>query len=214
MIFPRNKLNTIKLYTMTLDEILDCLRSWEEYRQKPDELSVLFDKKNTFYFRYQDTWGCNMHAYPGIDDEGKIWYFVIPKIYDKVEYRDDLLQYIEQCLLQEQPLGEEISPTEAEHRINNWLEEHPTWLPAQAETQNGIFQAFDIPKEDLNVEELTSYQALATADNPTGYRADLVIDDGIANTGAYYDTVRPVPPFKSSLDQASFYLLTLAGIGV
>lgn len=198
--------------TMTLNQILDCIRKWDSYRSKPDELSDFFGTKNHFECGYNDSWSCNMHVYPGIDTEDKIWYFAIPKIYDTASYSGDLAGVIQQCLLLAALPGEEITPTEAHRRINSWLDDHSTWLPAQAQTQYGIFQAFDIPKADMTTSHFIAYQALATAVNPTGYRADLVIDDGNANTGAFYDTVRPVPPFKSTADQASFYLLTLAGV--
>lgn len=199
---------------MTLAEIIASIQQWDEYRKKtdaPDALVPFFTQGIGFHCIYDGTYTSDMHVYPGIDANDNLVYLVIPACYDNQAYESQLAQNTQVCPLEPSLGNGQITPSEALLRIRNWQINYPTWVPAQVQTTYSIYQAMVIPAEDLQTEHYMCYLALKSSTGPTGYKADLIIDDGDSDTPAFYDTVRPVPPFKSTADRASFYLLTLAG---
>jgi len=194
----------------TLPEITQSLKNWEAIRQNPAQLT-LYLKQGT-YFNVSFPEGAEydvVHAYPGIDN-GWLTYFVIPAMYDKptcVNIQD----YVQICPIMPAPLGQEIPEPEAKQRMTNWDDDMEQWIKKQVLTPEGMYQAFAIPGDDFQSTDYHIFLALRTAVNATGYVADLIIDDesGLTNASAFFDTVRPVPPFKP-YKKSAFYLLTLA----
>ncbi len=194
---------------MDLTQILACMRSWKTCCGDASKLNGYFGLKNYFIFDCYDSHkGYPMHIYPGVDAAGKIYYFVISAFYDKLEYRDRLADYIQPCELLTPTANEEITPKEAKERIELWKKLRKTWLEDQVVMSDGIYKAFYVPVEDVDrlAPKNTSFLALSKGENPnkTGYSADMVIKENLL----YFDTVRPVPPFKPTIIEASFYLLS------
>ncbi|RZK63493.1 MAG: hypothetical protein EOO92_28715 [Pedobacter sp.] len=173
-----------------------------------------FSQGNCFIFDKPDyiVNSNSLHVYPGIF-QGALLFFVIPEEYDKQEYSTDIDKYVTVCPVSWRVAGTHtISASEANYRINLWIDDYETWVPAQANTADGVFLAFDVAVVDF--EEETSEMILALKPNGQqgiAYDADLIVEGMNPNSTKikYDDYVKPVPPFPPSAAATSFYLLQI-----
>ncbi|AWG24381.1 hypothetical protein [Flavobacterium kingsejongi] len=210
------------------DTILESIKNWNSDCKDLKKIESFLAQGTYFDFEYKDDTEKEeksdyLHAYPGIC-KGELKFFLIPSNCDKFgEERKVIEKHITVCNVKSLlGNGHEISKEEAMRRIQAWDKDFPTWAKDTIDTKDGIYKAFAIPTEYLKnstEEEQYVYQshfALKPSDeNKSAYSADLVIVSGIDFTKVqevvYYDTVRPVPPFKPfDLEPEHFNLLKLA----
>jgi hypothetical protein len=108
---------------------------------------------------------------------------------------------------------EEIPEAEALKRIDTWKKEYSSWATAQINNRlqtQGIFRAFNIPSSYIqrDVEYASFFGLKQQVGTLASYSADLITVDRSRFSRAFYDTVRPVPPFDVA-PQNSFHLLAL-----
>lgn len=181
----------------TMEVMLTAMRNWQNILKDSVALEQYLSQGHYFTYTVVDK-SEFLHAYPGILN-GIMVFFVMPAIYDvPMASTAKIMLNTQTCpLISEYGSGSEIDPTIAKLRISAWEEHYQTWIPQQVNTVDGMFQAFVIPSKQLNADTYTVYMALAINDavNPNPfYRADLILTNSLNVT--YYDTVRPVPPFK------------------
>lgn len=215
---------------MTLNQILDSIKTWDDHRNPQGEsvINNYFSEGNCFLYDPEDfsiaKTNC-LHVYLGIFNES-IKVFLISADKDDADHYDSaegILPYITTCALKSSildsgNLGDEIPTAEAILRIQNWENNHTTWLAAQSQTVDNIFQAFTIPSSDIaNGHKLRIYFGLKTNPNGGNDIADLLVFDQDENgklkaISRFFDMARPVPPFSShgELKESNFYLLEKA----
>lgn len=198
---------------MEFREIVECIKKWQQCRSNADKLLAYFKQGNAFRFTFQpgsgDTGNAEyLHAYPGINGDSLV-FFLLPAHLDSVQHADEIALYTQVCTVQRIiSSGLEISPEEAKRRIAYWEERSSYWIPEQVNTEEGIYQAFVIPVSGLSVDkEYNTYFALEQQ-KAEKYTADLILWDLIW-CNAFFDTVRPVPPFKD-YRKREFYLLGIS----
>lgn len=216
---------------MTLETILNSIRLWNEVRKEDSSkaLEILFDQGNGFSFavtgleaslRESDE---TVHAYAGVH-EGLLKYFIIDSKFDTKEQNDSpegILPYISVCDVKYYPFpdntaGDTITYRQASDLVSNWEEYKTEWLKQRVRIPDGIYQAFDIPYDDVvfQVGDTAFFGLKNDRVDEKLYTADLVIvsqgPDG-ESLFNYSDLVRPVPPFKfGDLSRQKFFLLELA----
>ncbi len=201
---------------MDKDSIVNSLKKWEDIRKNGPELVNYLSQGNCFKFtdhQYSEP-SEYRHAYPGIHD-GKLKMFVIPSAYDK-EATKDIASYVEVCEVFPDPMplydpmthNDRISDATAVRRVDRWDKDYTKWVPKKADSTDGFFKAYAIPSQDFATTDVKVRFALQTAvEQPMGYNADMVVACKEGKT-IYEDYATPVPPFKPSITQASFYLLS------
>lgn len=197
---------------MTSTEILTSIQNWEAVREDSAVMNGLFEKGNCFAYDlpvYAQTSEL-LHAYPGIYDN-KLYFFVIPAEYDKEEYNNYIDKYTEACeLVTIVGNGDSrLTPEQALARMKAWENNYPAWVNAQPGSKYGIFEAFTIPREDCEVENVIMTLALKlNASAAGGFEADIVVTNGEGKQVVYDDYAKPVPPFSALPSQNDFYLLS------
>jgi DNA phosphorothioation-dependent restriction protein DptG len=197
----------------SLSEILTCIKNWESIRGDAKELSVCLDKTKSFSYTITAKESDYLHIYPGICNETKTFYmFLINEADDRERDEQELFKTISQCVVKKH-LGDDVSIPEetAKQRMAAWVEKGAGWIEEELEAGRDIFQAFNLPAPYMQAgESYRSYFALKEDPetlNTGGFVADLVTTSISATIkAAYYDFVRPVPPF----DPLQFYLLSIA----
>lgn len=201
--------------------IIEDLKQWQLARAEKDakQFLNLFDGIIGFSFKvpFGYTPGNNnvaFHAYPGVID-GVLNFLIIASSFDTKE------KFSESTVLTTSIISANsmfhISDREAVQRIAAWQVGYKEWIKTQLHTEDSIYQAFNIPADDLvEGETIDAYFALAPANSKSKESlADLIISrngDGSKKINdSFYDLVRPVPPFKPRPwpDKNEFYLLTL-----
>jgi hypothetical protein len=196
---------------MTSSEIIQSIQNWEDIRQDSELMIRYFGQGNSYAYSFPSYGSSSdfIHAYPGIY-MGELYFFMIPSAYDKEEYSTTIDKYTEPCLLVN-TLGSDdrLSPGEAEARIKAWESNYPVWVPAQVNGAYGIFEAFAIPKQDFEVENVVVTLGLKTdATASGGFEADLIVTNGEGKNAVYDDFSKPVPPYSAAPSQEDFYLLS------
>lgn len=197
----------------SLSEILTCIKNWQTIRDNAKELSICLDKAKSFSYTITAKESDDLHLYPGICTDTKTFYmFLINQAADREQDEKELFDSISQCIVKKQLSNDDSIPEEtAKSRIANWEKNCVSWIVASLKKEKNLFQAFNLPASYMEIGQ--SYRTyFALKDDPKilnsgGFVADLVttpISD--KTTDAYYDFVRPVPPF----DPSHFYLLTIA----
>lgn len=196
-----------------LASIVSCLKEWEIIRDNPSQVIEYLSLGNYFSFKRNMPEASNLHAYPGICAADKEFYmFLIDAKADRKSSDSELFNAITICKVKRNLGGsDEIPEAEALKRIDTWKKEYSQWTTEQInnrqETQ-GIFKAFNVPSSymERNVEYSTFFGL--KEQSSTRYSADLITVDNSKTSIAFYDTVRPVPPFDVA-PQSSFHLLDL-----
>ncbi len=217
-----------EITTMRLSEIKKAMRTWSDQRNQAGLIKMaswlnqgnMFDynrdPNNTPIPPAQEAF---IHAYPGIVNENGVdvlYFFVISACYDNSS-TPNIENCIQACKIatgspSQTGQSGDIPVQEALDRINNWDNNLDTWITDNIGTTNSIFQAFVIPQLDSSVGTTHhSFFALKVESTaPSGYVADLIIEDVDGATFTYFDMVRPVPPFGGGATAESrFYLLSL-----
>lgn len=196
-----------------LGSIVSCLKAWENIRNNPSEVIEYLSLGNYFSFKRNMHETPNLHAYPGISTADKEFYmFLIDAEADRSSSEADLFNAITICKVKRNMgSSDEIPEAEALKRIDTWKRDYSTWATAQINNRQqtqGIFKAFNVPSSYMQRDvEYSSFFALKQ-EGLASYSADLVTVDHSKSSIAFYDTVRPVPPFDVA-PQSSFYLLDL-----
>jgi len=207
---------------MDLNQILECIGRWNDLRlsKNSEAINACFEKGNSFLFETDDfVKGKDifMHVYPGVTASGELKFFLISSQNDNAE-QSTTARSLDSCitvcdLSEDKYLGDQITPEDAIGRIENWKHHHTEWINNQVQTPDNIFQAFSIPSEDIiNGDDLRVFLGLKPSES--GYDADLIVFDSVAGNellynSAFFDMVKPVPPFKAvgELKESNFYLL-------
>ncbi|WP_330441385.1 hypothetical protein [Flavobacterium sp. C4GT6] len=204
------------------NEIKKCIKNWNGNRGNDSSIMNCFDQGNSF--KYKNEYDMSqysaanqvLHVYPGMDDQGTFYMFLIPQAEDIAQSDSALFNAITICEV-EPNIGNshEIPSQEAILRIDTWKKDYPTWTRNQitkSVVSGGVFQAFYMPADYLvQYDEYITYLGLQTSTTAaTGFDADLITTD-LRQANVYYDTARPVPPFHAlPVSQSSFYLLTIS----
>lgn len=198
-----------------LESILRCLREWNNIRDNSSEVIEFLSLGNYFSFKRNAPETSAIHAYPGIcAAENEFYMFLIDATADHNSSESDLFNAITVCKVKRN-LGnsDEIPEAEALKRIDAWKRDYAAWATVQINNRQqtqGIFKAFYVPSSYMQRDvEYTSFfglkEEVGASANGT---ADLITVDNSKSKTAFYDTVRPVPPFDVA-PQSSFYLLNL-----
>lgn len=197
---------------MTTKEIKQSIASWTSTRGNANVLNKKFQQGNCFSYDvppYADS-SSNIHVYPGLFD-GQLLFFVIPSEYDNEQYADDIDKYTVVCPAQNGLSGgHNITPTEAHARILAWEEHHVAWVQQKVNTVDGIFQAFTISRQDFEADSVVMTLGLKNEPKAVlSFGADLIVSNNMGADIVYDDFSRPIPPFSSTADVQSFYLLSV-----
>lgn len=197
-----------------LSDVLNCMKEWETIRNNSTEVVDYLNLGN--YFSFIDKYSSPvLHAYPGVSkNPNEFFMFLIPQDQDIPQSESALFSAITICKV-DRKVGDsnEIPENIAKERIDNWKNDYISWAENQISRRSltqGIFQAFYVPSSymQLNKEYITYFALKNDAQALTGFDADLITTNAEGTT-AYYDTVKPVPPF-SVAPASDFYLLQLA----
>lgn len=214
----------------TQKQVLINIQNWLNTTKKLDSLLSLFSSNSAFVLNLQTSIltsskksGTDLHIYPAINDSGELMMYVIPDIFDnsKTQWQDYISSYyVDKITLPRQNQKTifnqaEIPETEAISRIISWQDRYQIWLN-QAVIKNTLPEAFILPSADIQSGvKNTVYFALKNLTDSLSYSIDLIVDNPMNNnqaieakTEAFYDTCRPVPPFKPS-DTKKLYVLSL-----
>ena len=198
---------------MTSAEIIASIQNWELIRNDSVAMNTYFMKGNCFSYDFPTYAQSSdfLHAYPGIYMD-ELYFFVIPSAYDKEEYSDRIDKYTVPCMLVTLLGGGEtrLTRAEAKARIHAWENDHEAWVTAQVGSQYGIFEAFSIPAQDFEVENVIVTLALKISAQATGgFEADLIVTNDEGKEVVYDDFSHAVPPFDVVPGaENEFYLLS------
>lgn len=192
--------------------ILDSITKWKDISHNgPELLNYLAQGSCIFYTYYNVHQSHEIHAYPGIYED-KLYFFMIPAAYDNEAHKDTFSNYTEVCLVSPVPYAgsHTIEDTDAMLRMERWEQHYESWVPKQAESEQGIFLAFNISVEDIEVPDVLINLALKVhPENESIFMADLIITNRTESRVYFDDYTTPVPPFSAVLTPQSFYLLQL-----
>jgi len=198
-----------------LGSIVSCLREWDNIRDNSSQVIEYLGLGNYFSFKRNKPLASNLHAYPGICAADKAFYiFLIDAEADRNSSEVDLFNAITICKVKRNiGSSDEIPEAEALRRIDTWKKEYSNWAAAQINNRQqtqGIFRAFNVPSSNIqpDVQYSSFFGLKPQVGASTSYSADLITVDHSKSSLAFYDTVRPVPPFDVA-PQGSFYLLDL-----
>ncbi|ALM47487.1 hypothetical protein AMR72_00410 [Flavobacterium psychrophilum] len=197
---------------MTTEEIKQSIASWTSTRENAKVLNKKFQQGNSFSYDvppYADA-SSYLHVYPGLFD-GQLLFFVIPAEYDNEQYAEEIDKYTIVCPAENGLSGgHNITPTEANARILAWEEHHVAWIQQKVNTVDGVFQAFEIATEDFEAASVVITLGLKkTPKAELDFNADMIVTNKINTQLVYDDFSRPIPPFSSTADVQSFYLLSV-----
>ena len=198
------------IFSMSMQEIKESINKWKDIMDNSEALNEYFEQGSCFLYdfpKYAED-SEYIHAYPGIHGDFLIFMF-IPSKFDKAETKD-IQNYVKASrALQGQNTGR-ITKEEAMSRIADWVNHHKKWVKGQVCRPEGMFQAFQIDREDYELANTENYLGLKR--HTEGHKTvDLIVAnlDGKQEAQYFDDFSDPVPPFGVNAPQSSFYLLTL-----
>lgn len=196
---------------LSIKQIKAGINKWKSYVAQKDNAALisLFQQAGNTFFYTKPAYasGCTkLHLYPAVHNN-VLYFFVIPDTYDKPEYATSFNEYVECCPVTESLLGDdhEISSLVAQERINRWANNYTTWIPRQNTTAVGMFRAFNMDYTDVIAPQGRITLGLTLMPDPD--KADLIVTNYVREGIKYEDYTSPVPPFGSTAEAASFYLL-------
>lgn len=201
---------------MNLNEIIDCIKAWNQNRRDTSTIKALFNDKAFFNFEHHFSNTKHVHAYPGIKNDELVFFLIAASNDNESGFSDPshppLIIKANTYPKLDNSTSSEIEPEEAQFRITYWEGLHNQWLQTEIPSDNGIYQAFIIPVEDNHVgHEHKAFFALKPDSNTLQFTADLIIKNTTISSVQYRDMVYPVPPFDSGIKaKSNFYLLSLA----
>ncbi len=214
----------MKTENMKISWVYQSILNWEKIRHSKKELKKIFNKSGGMFSIFvkpgEDT--KDIHAYPGYwkgklyfhligDDKDKEENFTLPAVpvdlvTTEVYGSDPLKNGGILALAGDLPIPVKIAIL----WITNWVttEKRNQWI-TDGVLQNEMYQAFSIPADNFSQNEpYIAYFALKESDRKEAkFDADLVlyceedchisVTNGIGGqSSTFYDTCRPVPPFK------------------
>jgi len=201
--------------TLSIPQIKECIANWHNVLNNSTKLLEYFGQGNSFYYNFIASMGTGseyVHAYPAVKN-GQFIFLMIPSKYDSPTYATSINNYVVECDIALTVGESRITKKEATKRITAWNTNYPTWVPAQAASAVGMFQAFSIqvgdfePAADPN--RKINFGLIYNASLAQLYTADLIVTN-VEMTATYYDDMAEVvPPFSTTAAQSSFYLLQL-----
>lgn len=198
----------------SLSEILTCIKNWQSLRDNVPELSEYLARAKSFIYTIKTQENSDFHFYPGVCFETrKMYMFLISAAEDRAQDEDALYHSIIQAEVNiDLGNSDRIPEKEARDRIASWHDNCSSWIEAEEKAGKAIFQAFNVPASYMidSWSYCTFFALKADTETLNAGRlvADLVTTPlSTEITDAFYDFVRPVPPF----DPLHFYLLSRAG---
>ncbi len=211
--------------TKTQQQIISNIQNWLKATKDLSQLLTLFTPKSGFILNLNENfmpWGNqtnddDIHVYPAINETGELLMYLIYDKYDQpgIQWENHIVSfYVTDVDLPREsvgPVNGKIPRQIAFSRIMCWQDQYQIWLE-HAVSNELVFQAFFLPASDVKagVKNVT-YFALESASSLDDLSAELITDnlEKQSSGGTFYDTVRPVPPFKP-MEREKLYLLDLA----
>jgi len=194
--------------TWTTAQIKDRIANWTAILTNVTALENAFAQGYYFDCDYpfdQLTSG-TVHAYMALNNND-LYLVLVPSIYDNATSDIGANSFVAPV---EGTLGgtNRITSKEALSRIDRWKKNYKTWIPQQVNSTYGMFQAFDVERQDF--ECATTKLFLGLIATPTA-EVNKTVDLIVANeevTVLYDDFTKPVPPYVNpSATASSFYLI-------
>lgn len=209
--------------------VYQSIINWSRLPEKYKEIPAALQNGCQFSFmistKATSKW---IHAYAGYYND-QVFFHLVQDTLDKQENytKENIPIYLVSVRVYGNlyPLGSancQIDRKDALRRISNWNNKELSAQWYQEAIRSGEFyQAFAVPLEDL--EKNTPHSAWMALKEETDfktkeskYKADLVLscknDQASDKNLIFYDTCRPVPPFKPKIiDQEDFGLLNFIG---
>ena len=186
-----------------ITQIKEYIKNWQTIRKDSSELKKYLSISDSFSYINSYSSIENLHVYPGVCLKKKTLYmFLIDAEMDKKrQYDTIIISEVGVCL----GMGTTPIPTElAMGRIDNWKGKRDAWIDKQVQTEEGIFEAFNVPASymEKGVEYETFFSLKENPKTSSEFDADL-----ITMRKNFYDVVRPVPPFGGKNPKVGFSLL-------
>lgn len=201
---------------MNTNEVKAAINAWTNIHHNGSAMVSKFYHKNSFaYTLPANTAGStHVHVYPGIDpQDGELKFYVILSAYDKPSTGANVGSYVTECTAYYTVSGthDRILSAEAHARVDRWIDNYQTWVPARAATTYGVYRAVSIPIQDFETNDVVIVLGLKLEPVETlGQKADMIVVNEMPNRHVYYDDyVQPVPPFYLIEQAQDFYLLQL-----
>ena len=201
---------------MTNSDIITSINKWNSLVLSKDPkaantmVSLFQQGGNCFaYTLNQYSKECELlHLYPGIY-KNELYFFVIPAEYDREEYKDDFSKYTTPCKVYFNLGSNQIPDTVAKARIDRWKDTYKSWIPAQAKSAVGMFQAFTLEVGDFELKETIVTMGLLSDKSYALDTADLIVTNMDDSLVLYDDAAKVVPPYGPTALTTDFYLLSL-----
>jgi len=217
--------NENNLTTATWNEVKQNVLSWNNIRTNPSIIKPFFNGETFFEFHPSTSIlhpKTALHFYPAITPTGFVLY-IIKAINDKftvfeqdpVNFPANYIITAEIKMASPDEYGELLSKIprkEALERIANWDEHHDQWIDCKA-PNGGLFQAFTLSANDHGLQDqLTGFFGLVGTADPFSFSADIILENNRAR--AFFNTVKPVPPYPPETPQDFFILEAATSPGV
>lgn len=201
---------------MNTNEVKAAINAWTNIHHNGSAMVSKFYHKNSFaYTLPANTAGStHVHVYPGIDpQDGELKFYVILSAYDKPSTGANVGSYVTECTAYYTVSGthDRILSAEAHARVDRWIDNYQTWVPARATTAYGVYRAVSIPIQDFETNDVVIVLGLKLEPTETlGQQADMIVVNTMPNRHVYYDDfVRSVPPYGVAEQPSDFYLMQL-----
>lgn len=201
---------------MTDSEIISSINQWNALALSKDAKSAeimvwLFENGGDSFAYTLDKYSeqCEtLHLYPGIYED-ELYFFVIPAEYDNANYTGSFYKYTTPCKVYYNLQSNQIPDVVAKERIKRWKDTYKEWIPAQAKSPVGMFQAFALDVSDFELKETIINMGLLSDKSYALDTADLIVTNMDENLVLYDDAATVVPPYGPSALTTDFYLLSL-----
>ena len=197
---------------MDINTIKAAIQAWGAIHHNGSAMVQMFQQGNSFLYSLPNyaAGSPRVHVYPGIY-QNNLLFFVIPSNYDSAQYAATINNYVTVCDARWFTSGthDRITFAEAHDRIERWHNHYHNWVPARANTVNGVFQAFSIPIQDFETTDVGMVLGLKLQLGETmDQKADMIVVNQMPNRKIYFDDfVRSVPPYGATENPSDFYLM-------
>ncbi|MXN91089.1 hypothetical protein GR160_07585 [Flavobacterium sp. Sd200] len=195
--------------TWTTQQVKDGVAAWTAILTNVPQLELAFAQGYFFECDHSFTGltSGSVHAYPALKD-GTFYLVLIPSIYDNSTSDIGANSYVYPIKTNSGTGTNRITAKEANARIKRFKDNYKTWIPEQVNSTYGMFQAFDIARQDFECADTKLYFGLiSTPTAEVSKTIDLIVEN-LESTVVYDDFTRPVPPYLNpSAASASFYLI-------
>ncbi|MCW3083859.1 MAG: hypothetical protein JWP12_1225 [Bacteroidetes bacterium] len=183
---------------LDINEVRAAIKKWNDNKNNikaMDALGVI----TGFHFPVGDILqpAIDLHAYPAIDKNDDIQFYLISSTYDQESKLKTAEHIVQAGVDRIPPRDNDIPLPTAMARIRAWEINFKSWLDTTIKDAT-VVEAFLIPGTDLdeNEESIVAYFGLIPdlRRNEASYFVDLVLVP-FSKTLVFEDTVMPVPPF-------------------